>query len=130
AVAVSTGAAAIELALHGLNLPWGSRVLVSALGSIALAQAIAQAGHCPVLVDVSPETGMPTPEIVSEAAGRTELRDHPVRAMVVVHAAGDPVDLQSLVEAAGLPLRRVVQDASEALGGSLTESPVGAEATA
>src|SRR5918995_3920801 len=61
-VAVSSGATALEIALESLGLPWRSPVLVSALGSIGLAQAIVQAGHYPVLVDVSPVTGMPTPD--------------------------------------------------------------------
>ncbi len=66
-VAVSSGGAALELALVSLALPWGSRVLVSALGSHGVAQAIVQAGLCPVLMDVSSTTGMPTPAIVAQS---------------------------------------------------------------
>jgi perosamine synthetase len=129
AVAVSSGASALELAMDSLGLPFGSRVLLSALSSVVAAQAVVQAGHRPALVDVSPVTGMPTPDIVRAAARVAAASGQPVRAMVVAHPAGDPVDVVSLAQAAGLPSGRIVEDATEGLGGSLGESPVGAVGT-
>lgn len=129
AVAVSSGASALELAMDSLRLPWGSRVLVSTLSSIGVAQAVVQAGHHPTLMDVSPATGMPTPEIVRVAARHAAATGQPARAMVLAHPAGDPVDVDNLADAAGLSPSRVIEDASEALGGSLGDHQVGAVGT-
>ena len=128
-VAVSSGTTALELALESLRLPMRSPVLISALGSVGLAQAVVQAGHYPVLVDVSPETGMPTPELVRAAARRPERKDHPARAMVVTHLSGNPADARALAQAAALPSDRVVEDASEALGSTFGETRVGGGGT-
>ena len=64
-------------------------------------QAIIHAGHQPVLVDVDPRTGMPTPATVRNAVrafGRPA-------ALTVVHWAGDLADVPALAEAAGTAAR-------------------------
>src|SRR2546423_7129516 len=67
AVAVSSCTQGIELALRSLELPPGSLVLSSAMTFCGAVQAIVHAGHQPVLVDVDPVTGMPTPATVPTA---------------------------------------------------------------
>jgi dTDP-4-amino-4,6-dideoxygalactose transaminase len=130
AVAVSSGTTALELALEVLQLPRGSRVLVSTLSSFAVAQAIVRAGLRPVLVDVSVLTGMPSRTTIHEAATRAELDGGPPRALLLGHPAGDPADVSALADAAGLPTTMVVEDAAQGLGGSLGDRPVGGQGTA
>jgi len=127
AVAVSSGAAAVELSLRSLRLPHGSRILISTLAPCSVVQAVVRAALRPVLVDVSVETGMPTAEHVHEAVGR---RADTVRAMVLVHWAGDPADVDVLGDAAGLSASTIVEDAGPALGARRTGHPVGGAGSA
>ena len=111
AVTVSSCTAAIELALRSLRLDRGSLVLTSTMTFCGAVHAIEHAGLRPVLVDVDPETGMPTPETVARAVEGCGGGRPP---WCVVHWAGDPLDLGPLAAAAGLPADRVVEDAAHA----------------
>ncbi|MER5640173.1 DegT/DnrJ/EryC1/StrS family aminotransferase [Kitasatospora sp. NPDC002227] len=122
AVAVSSGTAAIELALRAMRLPPGGLVLVPDLTFCGAAQAVLHAGLRPLLVDVEPATGMPSASTVTRAVrafGRPE-------ALMALHYAGAPAPLRELGEAAGLPPHRVVEDAAHAVGTFLGGRPVGA----
>ncbi|HET7798801.1 MAG TPA: DegT/DnrJ/EryC1/StrS family aminotransferase [Humibacillus xanthopallidus] len=121
-VAVSSCTAALELALRGLDLPAGARVLMSADTFCGAAAAIVHPGLVPVLADVDPVTAMPgTREIRSAAVAAGG-----VDAMVVVHLGGAPTDVEAAADAAQLPLDRVVEDGAHALGASVRGRPVGA----
>jgi dTDP-4-amino-4,6-dideoxygalactose transaminase len=121
AVAVSSCTAAIELALRGLRLPPGSKVLTSVMTFCGAIHAITHAGHQPVFADVDPETLMPGPAETAAAAARAGGVD----AMLVLHFAGAPAPVAELAVAAGLPLDRVVEDAAHAVGGWVGERQVG-----
>ena len=111
AVAVASCTTAIELSLRALGLPPGSRVLTSTMTFCGAVHAIVHAGLEPVLVDVDPETLIPTADMTAAAA-----RQGMPEAMVVMHMAGYPAPVEELAEAAGLPLGRVIEDAAHALG--------------
>jgi perosamine synthetase len=121
AVGTSSCTAAIELALRGLRLPPASKVLVSTVTFCGAVHAISHAGLTPVLVDVEPLTGMPSPDTTARAAHACGGAD----AMLVVHLAGYPAPVQELTAAAGLTLDRVVEDAAHALGTWVGDRPVG-----
>ena len=120
-VAVSSGTAAIEIALRMLHLPAGSTVLTPSLTFCGAVAAIVAAGLRPALVDVDAGTLLPTPETVAVAARRA---GRPA-AMVVQHMAGHPADVAALAAAAGLPPTRVVEDAAHGIGAELRGIPVG-----
>jgi dTDP-4-amino-4,6-dideoxygalactose transaminase len=120
-VAVASGTAAIEIALRGLHLRPGAIVLTPSLTFCGAVAAIVQAGLRPALVDVHPGTLLPTPATVAAAVRRVGRPD----AMVVQHMAGHPADVPELAAAAGLPARRVVQDAAHGIGAQLHGVPVG-----
>ncbi|MGC0334142.1 FlaA1/EpsC-like NDP-sugar epimerase/dTDP-4-amino-4,6-dideoxygalactose transaminase [Streptomyces sp. SAI-170] len=122
AVAVSSGTAALELALRALRLPHGAPALVPAVTFCGAAHAVVHAGLRPVLVDVDPGTAMPTPDTVERAARACGAGP---RAMTVLHYGGAPAPLEELARAAGLPLSQVVEDASHALGTWVGDRPVG-----
>lgn len=67
AVGVSSGTAALELALRGLGVGQGDEVIVPANSFIATAEAVSAAGATPVLVDVDEETALLTAEIAERA---------------------------------------------------------------
>jgi dTDP-4-amino-4,6-dideoxygalactose transaminase len=121
AVAVSSCTAGLELSLRAMGLPAGARVLVSSVTFVGALHAIVHSGLTPVLVDVDPETAMPTPETTRAAAEQVGGVD----AMMVVHLYGDPAPVDELAEAACLGLDVVVEDAAHALGTDIGERSVG-----
>ena len=120
-VAVSSCTAGLELALRGLGLARGSRVLMSTNTFCGAAGAITHAGLVPVLVDVDPWTAVPAEEHI-----RPAVRDvGGVSAMVVMHLGGNPVDVEAAAAAAGIGLDHVIEDAAHALGTWVGTRPVG-----
>ena len=121
AITVSSCTAAIELALRGLRLPARSRVLVPDITFCGAVEAVVHAGLVPVLTDVDVDTGEVSPETCAAAS-----RDvGGVDAMVVLHYAGYPADVEALAAAAALPLSRVIEDAAHGLGTWVGDRRVG-----
>jgi perosamine synthetase len=102
AVAVSSGTAALHLAVLALGLEPGDEVIVPAYTFPATANVVALSGLKPVLVDVDPATMNLDPALV-EVGPRT-------RAILAVHLFGRPARLEELPD---LPL---IGDAAGALG--------------
>jgi perosamine synthetase len=109
AVAVSSGTAALHLAILALGLAPGDEVLVPAYTFPATANVVALAGLRPVLVDVDPETMNLDVERVAAAVGpRT-------RAVLAVHLFGRPLDWEALQAAVPAQVL-LLEDAAGALG--------------
>jgi perosamine synthetase len=109
AVAVSSGTAALHLAVLALELGPGDEVIVPAYTFPATANVVALAGAKPVLVDVDAETMNVRPEAVAAAVTpRT-------RAVLVVHLFGRPARWEE-IEAAMPPGVELLEDAAGALG--------------
>jgi perosamine synthetase len=121
-IAVSSGTAAVELALRAMHLAPGAAVLTPSLTFCGAVAPILQAGLRPVLVDVDPGTLLPTPDTVAAAAHRA---GRPA-AMIVQHMAGHPADVTELATAARLAPSAVIEDAAHGLGARCGDVPVGA----
>ncbi|MDX6519337.1 MAG: hypothetical protein QOF50_2183 [Gaiellaceae bacterium] len=118
AVAVSSGTAALHLAVLALGLAEGDEVLVPAYTFPATANVVALAGARPVLVDVDPATLNLDPAKVYEAVTpRT-------RAVLAVHLFGRPLDWEELQNAVP-PDVRLLEDAAGALGAQWRGMPCG-----
>jgi dTDP-4-amino-4,6-dideoxygalactose transaminase len=102
ALAVSSGTAALHLAVLAFGLEPGDEVLVPAYTFPATANVVALAGLTPVLVDVDPETMNIDPAKI-EVGPRT-------KALLAVHLFGRPLPLHDLPEIA------LLEDAAGALG--------------
>ena len=102
ALAVTSGTAALHLAVHAFGLQPGDEVLVPAYTFPATANVVALLGLTPVLVDVDPETMNLDPAKL-EVGPRTKL-------LLGVHLFGRPLRLHELPD---LPL---LEDAAGALG--------------
>jgi len=113
AVAVSSGTAALHLAVLAAGIGPGDEVLVPAYTFPATANVVALVGATPVLVDVDPVTMNVDPE---DAARRVTPR---TKAVLAVHLFGRPARLEELPE---LPL---LEDAAGALGASHRGRPCG-----
>jgi perosamine synthetase len=118
ALVVSSGTAALHLAVLALDLGAGDEVLVPAYTFPATANVVAHAGATPVLVDVDPTTMNLDPE---QARAAVTPR---TRAVIAVHLFGRPLDWEALHES--LPEDVVlVEDAAGALGARRRGRPCG-----
>jgi perosamine synthetase len=111
AVVVSSGTAALHLAVLALGIRPGDEVVVPAYTFPATANVVALAGATPVLVDVDPETCNLDPAQV-ELSART-------KAIVPVHLFGRPARLEELPDAT------LLEDAAGALGAQRQGRPCG-----
>lgn len=119
AIGVSSGTAALELALRGLGVGPGDEVIVPTNSFIATAEAVSAAGAKPVLVDVDEETALLMAGIVESAlTPRT-------RCVIPVHLYGRTVDMDPLLELCAERGVLVVEDACQAHGARYRGRPVG-----
>jgi dTDP-4-amino-4,6-dideoxygalactose transaminase len=125
AVALSSGTAALHLALLTLGVGRGDVVVTSTMTFAATANAIVYTGAEPYFVDADPATGNMDPALLREAL--TALRDagERVAAVVPVDLLGKAVDytrILAVAEEFGVP---VVADAAESLGATHRGRPAG-----
>jgi perosamine synthetase len=107
ALAVSSGTAALHLALVALGVGKGDEVIVPSLTYVATANAVAYCGATPVIVDVDPETWLMDRDAVRNALTAK------TKAIIPVHLYGVPCDFD-------LPDGvHIVEDAAEALGAKM-----------
>jgi dTDP-3-amino-3,4,6-trideoxy-alpha-D-glucose transaminase len=119
AVGVSSGTAALELALRGLGIGPGDEVIVPTNSFIATAEAVSAAGATPVLVDVDEETALLTADIAEAAlTPRT-------RCVIPVHLYGRTVEMQPLLDLCAEREIFVVEDACQAHGARYRGRPAG-----
>jgi dTDP-4-amino-4,6-dideoxygalactose transaminase len=118
AVAVSSGTAALHLAVLALGIGPGDEVLVPAYTFPATANVVALAGATPVLVDVDPATMNLDPGRVYDAVTSK------TRAVLAVHLFGRPLDWEAL-QSAVPPEVSLLEDAAGALGARWQGMPCG-----
>ncbi len=117
--AVSTGTAALYVALAALELPVGSEVLVSPITDPGTINAIILNRLTPRLVDSAPDSYNVDAERVFARAGEG------TRAIVVVHAAGQAAEIAEIAAEAHRRGLRVIEDCSQAHGARHKGRPVG-----
>ncbi|WP_029430349.1 DegT/DnrJ/EryC1/StrS aminotransferase family protein [Blastococcus sp. URHD0036] len=125
AVALSSGTAALHLALLELGARAGTAVIVPTMTFAATANAVVYTGAEPVFVDCDPETGLLSPELLERALGELTAEGTRVAAVVPVDLLGRSADyprLDAICERYGVP---VLADAAEALGASCAGRPAG-----
>ena len=120
ALALSSATAGLHLALLALELKPGDEVITTPMTFAATLNTIVLAGGKPVLVDVEPDTYNMD---VSKLAGAITKQ---TRAIMPVHFAGLPVDLDPLYELADKHGLRVIEDAAHAIGTEYKGKRIGA----
>jgi pyridoxal phosphate-dependent aminotransferase EpsN len=125
-VGLSSGTAALHLALLGVGVGPGDEVLTSTFTFVATANAIRYIGAQPVFIDSEPSTWQMSPDLLGEelAARKASGRALPA-AVVVVDLYGQAADYGRIVpilDEYGVPL---IEDAAEALGATFGDRPAG-----
>ena len=119
AIAVANGTLALELALYALNIGPGDEVIVPSRTFIASASCAAMRGAVPVCVDVDRRSQTLTPQTILPAVtSRT-------KAIVAVHLAGWPCDIDAIREIAATRGIKIIEDCAQAHGATYKDRPVG-----
>ena len=123
AVAVSSGTAALYLALHAHGIGPGDEVITTAFSFAATANVIMQVGATPVFVDIEPTTYTLDP-------AQVELAVTPrTKAIIPVHLYGHPCDMKRLTEIANAYSLILIEDACQAHAATFEDKPVGSFGT-
>jgi dTDP-4-amino-4,6-dideoxygalactose transaminase len=114
--ALSSGTAAIHLALIVLGVKSGDEVLCSSFTFSASANPIVYLGATPVFIDSEPETWNMDPDLLEEAIeDRIKFGKKP-KAIIVVHLYGMPAKIEEIIAIASKYNIPIIEDAAEAIG--------------
>jgi dTDP-4-amino-4,6-dideoxygalactose transaminase len=119
AVALMNGTVALELALHALEIPAGAEVITSPRTFIASASAAVARRCTPVLAEVDPDSGNITAESIAKVITPK------TRAIIAVHLAGWPCDMDPIMALAKKHGIKVIEDCAQANGATYKGCPVG-----
>ncbi|MBN2908662.1 DegT/DnrJ/EryC1/StrS family aminotransferase [Polycladomyces sp. WAk] len=119
-ICVVNGTLALEVALRAAGIGPGDEVIVPSYTFIATATSVLAVGARPVFADVDPQTMQIDPASVEE---RVNSR---TRAVIPVHLAGHPADLDAIMAIAGRYGLTVIEDAAQAHGAAWKGRRVGA----
>ena len=123
AVAVSSGTAALHLALLAHNIGHGDEVITTAFSFSATANVILHVGATPVFVDIEPDIYTLDPTQVETALTRR------TKAIIPVHLYGHPCDMKRLEQLAADYSLVLIEDASQAHAAAIDGRPVGSFGT-
>lgn len=111
---VTSGTAALHVALLALDLPKASRVIVPAFTFPATANVVENTGGQTVLCDVDPETYVVTPELIEKTILANQHKN--LQAIIIVHEFGYPAKMKEIAKIAKKYGLKLVEDAACALG--------------
>ena len=109
-IAVSSGTAALEIAVKSLNLKKNSEVIIPAFSIISTANAVIKNNLKPVLVDCDINTwNMCANDTLKKINKKT-------KAIIITHIYGLPVDMGKILKIAKKKNIKIIEDAAEAIG--------------
>lgn len=121
--ALSSGTAAIHLALILLGVKRGDEVICSTFTFSATANPIVYTGASPVFVDSEPATWNMDPELLQVAIEDRIRAGKKPKAIILVHLYGLPAQMDEILRLARLYEIPVIEDAAEALGSMYQGKP-------
>ncbi len=116
AVAVTSGTAALHLALQLVGVEAGDEVFCSTLTFIASANPIIYLGAKPVFIDSDRTSWNLNPELLAEALEDRAKKGKLPKAVVLVHLYGQSADIDPILQACNQYDIPLIEDAAEALG--------------
>ncbi|MEW6201170.1 MAG: UDP-4-amino-4,6-dideoxy-N-acetyl-beta-L-altrosamine transaminase [bacterium] len=120
AVAVSSGTAALHLSVRALGIGAGDEVITTPLTFAATAFAILHNGAYPIFADVNEDTFNISP---AEIEQKITLK---TRAVIPMHYAGNPCDMDEITKIAAEHKLFVIEDAAHAIGAAYQGKNIGA----
>lgn len=125
AVALSSGTAALHLALVLLDVGPGDEVITSSFTFAATANAITYVGAAPVFIDSDAKTWNMDPLLLAEELDASSRRGKLPKAVVVVDLYGQCADYEPILDICRSYQVPVIEDAAEALGATYAGQPAG-----
>ena len=125
AAALTSGTAALHLALRVLGIKPGDVVVCQSLTFAASAFPITYEKAEPVFIDSEADTWNMDPVLLKEAMTKLKKEGRKVAAIIVVHLYGMPAKMNEILEIANEFNVPVIEDAAEALGSSYYNRPCG-----
>ena len=125
AAALSSGTAALHLALMMLGVGSGDEVVTSSLTFAATANAITYRGAKPVFIDSEQRTWNMDPDLLAKELQAGARRGKLPKAVVVVDIYGQCADYDAIIDICGRYDVPVVEDAAESLGATYCGRPAG-----
>ena len=125
ALALSSGTAALHLALEVLGVAAGDEVWCSTLTFAATANAVRYVGATPVFVDSDRRTWNMDPALLAEALDAAARRGALPKAVITVDLYGQIAELEPIAEACRRHGVFLIEDAAEALGATYRGRPAG-----
>jgi len=116
---VSSGTAALHVALAALGIGRGDEVVVPAYGWSADIMAVLAVGAIPVIAPIDHQLGIDAVRLVECFTDRT-------RAVIAVHMRGFPCDVSRVLAVAKGHGFAVIEDGAQCMGGMIDQQPVGA----
>ncbi len=119
AVTVSSGTAALYLALLALGIKEGDEVITTAFTFIASSNSILYTGAKPVFVDINPDTFNIDPDLIEEKITAK------TKAIMPVHLYGLPADMDKILKIAKRHNLFIIEDAAQAHGAKIGHKVIG-----
>ncbi len=119
AIALANGTVALELALYALGIGRGDEVIITSRTFFASASCVVMRGATPVIADVDPVSQDMTVETIKA------VLTPKTKAVVVVHLAGWPCDMDSIMALAREHGLYVIEDCAQAHGATYKGRPIG-----
>jgi pyridoxal phosphate-dependent aminotransferase EpsN len=116
AVAVSSGTAAIHLALLLLDVKRGDKVFCSSLTFVASANPIIYQGAEPIFIDSEPETWNISPQALEQALKDAFMEGRMPKAVIVVNLYGQIAKMDEILSICNHYNVPMIEDAAESLG--------------
>ncbi|MDE0266712.1 MAG: DegT/DnrJ/EryC1/StrS family aminotransferase [Thaumarchaeota archaeon] len=118
AVAVNSGTAAIQAALHALGISKGDEVLVPSFTFVATANAVVAAGARPVFVDIDKRYTMDPEDLEKKISRRS-------KAVIPVHLYGNVARVKEICRVADERGLMVIEDAAQSMGSTYRKKQSG-----
>jgi len=119
AIAVANGTLALDIALKAINIAENDEVVVTPRTFIASVSSIVNIGAIPVFADVDMHSGNITADSISKVLTKK------TRAIICVHLAGWPCDMDPILELANKNNIKVIEDCAQAHGALYKGKSVG-----
>lgn len=116
AVALSSGTAALHLALRYLGVGVGDTVFCSTFTFVASANPILYQGAEPIFIDSEPDSWNISPDALKYALSEAEKSGKLPKAVIVVNLYGQSADMDPLLEICNQFNVPIIEDAAESLG--------------